>query len=146
MLNKIAKILNKSDVMEKKIIFGIALVVVLGAVFFIGTGFQKRSDVVLRDYTVADDGKKITLHIMVTSSMGYTREFKNDGGGREPHYLTFYNTFGGFNSSFGAIDTVVLEIDLNDTQIFFNRSDERYELVLQKNPDTGEWMKPNRKK
>lgn len=118
-----------------------ALIVLLGY-YFIGTGFLTRNDVVLLDYSVSEDGTGITLQTSIFSSMGYTRGFKDSGGGVKPHYLTFYSTFGGLNSSFGAKHEFELELDKTDTEIWFNRADGGYELVLQKNEETGEWVRP----
>lgn len=125
--------------MKKKVILTVAIIVVLIASFLIGTGFMKRSDVILFDYTVAEDGSAISLGIQVSSSMGYVRGFKDNGGGVKPHYLTFYSTFGGLNSSFGSVNSFVLELGKDDTEIYFNRPNGGYELVLAKNADTGEW-------
>ena len=47
--------------MKKRIIAVIVILAVLVALFFIGTGFQKRMDVVLVDYSVSEDGTEITL-------------------------------------------------------------------------------------
>ena len=74
--------------------------------------------------------------------MGYTRGFKNKGGGIKSHYLTFYSTFGELNSSFGMEKTFVIEIEDDDTEIYFNRPNGGYELVLFKNTDNGEWERP----
>ena len=120
------------------------LVVLLISSFMIGTGFTKRTDVALGEYSIAEDGKKLTFHAGVTSSMGYTRGFKDNGGGVKPHYLTFYSTFGGLNSSFGAKSEFTLVLDENDTEIYFGRADGGYELVLQKDVETGEWVRPER--
>lgn len=128
--------------MKKKVILTVAIIVVLIASFLIGTGFMKRTDVILFDYTVAEDGSAISLGIQVSSSMGYVRGFKDNGGGVKPHYLTFYSTFGGLNSSFGAVNSFVLELDKDDTEIYFNRPNGGYELILVKNVDTGEWKRP----
>lgn len=122
----------------------IAIACILTAVFLIGTGFQKRVDIWLVDYSAAEDGTNICLHVSMAFPMGYTRGFKNNGGGAKPHYLTFYNTFGGLNSSFGAKNYFTLEVEPEDTEIYFNRSGGRYELVLQKDDDTGEWIRPAR--
>lgn len=129
----------------KKKIFTIVVIVfsVLIMSYFIGTGFMKRTDVALGEYSVSEDGTKLTFHAGVMSSMGYIRGFKDNGGGVKPHYLTFYSTFGGVNSSFGAKSEFELELDENDTEIYFGRSDGGYELVLQKDIDTGEWVKVN---
>lgn len=129
--------------MKKKIILTIvAFTVVLIASFSIGTGFMKRTDVVLSDYAVAEDGSAITFGVQVSSSAGYVRGFKNSGGGIKPHYITFYSAFGGINSSFGSMDSFVLEIDKDDTEIYFNRPDGGFELVLVRNVENGEWERP----
>lgn len=128
--------------MKKKVIFMVAIIVALITSFLIGTGFMKKTDVILFDYAVVEDGSAIRLDVQVSSSMGYVRGFKDDGGGVKPHYLTFYSTFGGVNSSFGAENSFVLELDKDDTEIYFNRQNGGYELVLVKNSDTGEWERP----
>ena len=128
--------------MKKKIFVVMAIVIVLAAVFLVGTGFQKRTDVVLFDYSVSEDGTAISLGVQVTDSMGYVRGFKDNGGGVKPHYLTFYNTFFGINSSFGTVSTFVLEVAPEDTEIYFNRPNGGYELVLVKDEETGQWLKP----
>ena len=128
--------------MKWKVIFTTAMIVVLIASFLISTGFIKRTDVVLFDYIVAEDGSAISLDVQVSSSMGHTRGFTNKGGGIKPHYLTFYSTFGGLNSTFGKVNTFVLEIDDDDTEIYFNRPKGGYELVLIKNTDNGKWERP----
>jgi len=110
--------------------------------FFVGTGFAKRVDVVLLDYLVSEDGTKLTFNTTIASSMGYTRGFEDKGGGVKPHYLVFYSSFGGLNSSFGAKSEFELDLNENDTEIYFNRADGGYELVLQKNIETGEWARP----
>lgn len=128
--------------MKKEVILTVAIIVVLIASFLIGTGFMERTDVILFDYAVAEDGSAISLGIQVSSSMGYVRGFKDNGGGAKPHYLTFYSAFGGLNSSFGSVNSFVLELGKDDTEIYFNRPNGGYELVLVKNVDTGEWKRP----
>lgn len=128
--------------MKKKLLYTMFIVVVLFLSFMIGTGFMKRTGVALGEYYVSEDGKIIAFHAGVTSSMGYTRGFKNHGGGVKPHYLTFYSTFGGLNSSLGAKNEFTLVLDENDTEIYFGRADGGYELVLKKDVETGEWVRP----
>ena len=128
--------------MKKKSIVIISVVIVLIISFLVGTGFRERTDIVLADYSVSEDGTKLIFKTAVPTSMGYVRGFENDGGGVKPHYLTFYSTFGGLNSSFGAKYEFELDLGKNDTEVYFNRSNGGYELVLQKNVDTGEWEKP----
>ena len=128
--------------MKKKVIVVITIIGVLITAFLIGTGFQKRTDVALVDYSVSEEGTALNLGVQVLSSMGYIRGFENNGGGVKPHYLTFYSTFGGLNSSFGAVNSLTLEIDSDDTEIYFNRQDGGYELVLVKDEETDEWIRP----
>ena len=128
--------------MKKKITVVMIVILVLIAVFLIGTGFNERTDVVLIDYSVSEDGSKLTFITAVPTSMGYIRGFKNNGGGVKPHYLTFYSTFGGINSSLGAKHEFELDLAETDTEIYFSRPGGGYELVLQKNADTGEWLRP----
>lgn len=130
--------------MNKKsiVIISISVMVVLIMSFLVGTGFRERADVVLIDYSVSEDGTKLIFKTAIPTSMGYIRGFENDGGGVKPHYLTFYSTFGGLNSAFGAKHEFELDLSENDTEIYFNRLNGGYELVLQKNVDTGEWEKP----
>jgi len=127
---------------KRRILIIIAILVAVFLSFMIGTGFTKRTDVALGGYSVSEDGKTLTFQAGVTSSMGYTRGFKDNGGGVKPHYLTFYSTFGGLNSSFGAKREFTLVLDENDTEIYFGRVDGGYELVLQKDVKTGKWMRP----
>ena len=107
--------------MKKRIIAVIVILAVLVALFFIGTGFQKRMDVVLVDYSVSEDGTEITLDVGIPTSTGYIRGFKDNGSGVKPHYLTFFSTFGGINSPIGAEHSFQLELTSDDTEIYFNR-------------------------
>lgn len=121
-------------------IFLLALILVL--LYVIGTGFVKRNDVVLLDYSLSENKKEITLNVGVMSSMGYVRAFKDMGGGVKPHYLNFYSTFGGINSNFGVKDKFILKLEEFDNEIYFNRKDGGYQLVLQKDDKTGMWVRP----
>lgn len=141
-LNAIKRKLHKRSRIIVAITVLVTTVIVLLGSYFIGSGLAARTDVVLLDYSVSEDGTEVILHTAVISSMGYTRGFHDDGGGVKPHYLTFYSTFGGLNSSFGAKQEFVLSLDNNDTEIWFNRADGGYELVLAKNADTNEWERP----
>lgn len=127
---------------KKSIIISVAAILVaLATLYFIGTGFRKASGEVLVDYSVSEDGTEMTLHVGSAESIGYIRGFKDKGGGVKPHYLTFYYTFGGINSSFGGKNTFTLELAPEDTEIYFNRPGNGYELVLVKDEMTGEWYR-----
>lgn len=130
---------------KKPVLILVLIVFFLVASYLIGTGLMKRTDVILGDYTVSEDGKEMTFHAGVSSSMGYIRGFTDKGGGVKPHYLTFYSTFGGLNSALGSKNEFVLELREDDSEIYFNRPDGGYELVLEKNMETGEWERPTDK-
>ena len=129
--------------LKKKIIAAIAVFLVLASFYLAGTGFRKRTDVFLADFSISEDETEMTFTAGIASSMGYIRGFKDNGGGLKPHYLTFYSTFGGSNSSFGAKQDFKLELDPDDTEIYFARPDQGYELVLVKDGETGEWRRPD---
>lgn len=61
---------------EKRIIAVIVILAVLVALFFIGTGFQKRMDVVLVDYSVSEDGTEITLDVGIPTSTDISEDLK----------------------------------------------------------------------
>lgn len=130
--------------MKKKIIIIVSVLVGVAIILFIATGLTKNPNVVIREYSVNEDGSKLNFTVGMPFSIGYTRGYKNKGGGVKSHYLDFYNTFGVINSSLGAKFEYVLELDEDDTEIYFNRSGGGYELVLQKNQETGEWESPKK--
>ena len=130
--------------MKRILISLLAVVIVLSSLYFVGTGFLERMDVLLYDYSVSEDGTELTFSAGIMSSMGFIRGYKDNGGGVKPHYLTFYSTFGGLNSSFGAKNEFVLELDKDDSEIYFKRANGGYELVLQKNAETGAWERPQK--
>ena len=69
---------------KRRFLIIIFIIVVVFLSFMIGTGFMKRTDVALGRYSVSEDGKTLTFQAGVTSSMGYTRGFKDYGGGFTP--------------------------------------------------------------
>lgn len=85
--------------MKKKIaVTFIFLLIVIGFLFFSTGG--KRTDIMLTDYSISEDGNIITINVAVASSMGYVRtlSIKQDVDNK---YITFYQTYG-INSSIGA--------------------------------------------
>lgn len=124
--------------LEVKII--VIALVTLTLYCLISTGFNK-TNVSLSNYSISNDGTKLTFNTYITSSIGYTRGFKDIGGKAKPHYLVFYSTFLGVNSSIGAKDKFVLELDESDLEIYFNDKNGGYKLVLEKDLETGLWVK-----
>lgn len=132
--------------MKKIIIIALIVIVAIFASYLIGTGYIINGGVYLGEYSVSEDGTEITFNAGVASSMGFIRGYKDEGGGVKPHYLKFYNTFGGLNSSWGAKSEFVLPLNEDDTEIYVFRGSEKceYELVLQKNIETGAWERPQK--
>lgn len=114
----------------------ILLLTVIGILFFITGG--KRTDIILNDYTVSEDGSIMTINVGVASSMGYVRTIrvKEDGDNK---YITFYQTYG-INSRIGAEDEFQIELNPTCKGIYFYRGDSGYDLVLQKDDKTQEWQ------
>lgn len=70
---------------KKTIVFvTVAVFMTLLLSFFVGSGFQKRTDVALYDYSLSENGKELTFFAHVSSSMGYIRGFADKGGGVKP--------------------------------------------------------------
>ena len=127
--------------MKKKILLGIlAVVLLMGVLFLVGTGFAKR-EVYLAEYTVSEDGRTLTFSVGVPTSMGYVRGFtRKQVQGLQ--YLTFYSTFGGPNSRFGAKQTFTLTLEEQDQEILFNDAQDGWNPVLCREMQTGAWKQP----
>lgn len=128
--------------MKKKI--GIILLLVLCGVilYFVLTGFSiQTSAYITDDFVVSEDGSQIMFKTGVGSSMGFIRGFKDEGGGVKPHYLKFYSCWGGFNSSLGAKNEFVLNLQPEDTEIYVYHGDNGYHLTLKKDTISGQWYR-----
>ena len=127
--------------MKKKVFPVIAVILILAlAYFWVSSGFIKNTSVFINDYTVSSDGKKITINVGVSSSMGFIREVKvhQQQGGKL--YLDCYSAFGGLNGRIGAKDTFTFLLDEDTTAIAVYRNPDCYETVLVKNAD-GLWQR-----
>ena len=111
--------------------------------YFVGTGLSTNTYVYLADYTLSEDGTEIELHTAVSNSIGYLSSMLPIPSGNV-QYVDFYNTFGGINSTLGAKDKFVIEIDENCKGIYFARED-GYELVLYFDEETKQWIRPIKK-
>lgn len=127
---------------SKKWAVGLALAAALVLLLLVGSGFVQRTDVVLTGYEVSADGRTLTLDVSLPTSMGYVRAYRDEGGGVRPHYLHFYSTFGGLNSSFGAQSRFTLPLGEQDDAVLFYRGGGGYALVLEKDEATGQWTIP----
>lgn len=124
----------------KKLITILSAVLLCAAfVWFIGSGFTVNSSVYITDdFTVSPAGDAITFTVGTTSSMGFVRAYKDEGGGSQPHYLKFYAAWGGFNSALGAKSTYTLPLAPTDNAIYIYRGSAGYTPALQKTDD-GQW-------
>lgn len=121
--------------MKKKIVIGISFIIFVLLAIYFATGFIKRTDVILNEYSLSEDGTKMILHVKVASSMGYVRAINVKKGS----YISFYQTFGGLNFKLGAKNMYEIELDPYCTEIYFYKGDKGYRKVLQKNQETNEW-------
>ena len=126
--------------MKKKIALIIGVIVALFLIYFVGSGFLKNSSAYIDEYAISNDGNEITLHIGVSSSMGYIRNVSihQQKGGKL--YLDCYSAFGGLNGSIGAKDTFTFQLKENTSTIAIYRNTNCYEAVLVKNED-GSWQR-----
>ena len=127
--------------MKKKILRGIpAGVLRRGLLFLVGTGFSDR-EVYLAEYTVSEYRRTLTFSVGVPASMGYVRGFTQKQV-QGLQYLTFYSTFGGPNSRFGAKHTFTLTLEEEDQEILFNDAQDGWNPVLCREEQTGAWKQP----
>lgn len=126
--------------MKKKLVITISIFVGILALF-ISTGFVKCTDVFLSDYTLSEDGSTMTLYVQRAGSLGYIRACNINRGG-DNFYISFYQTFGGLNSTIGAQNTFEIPLNSLNGEIYFYHGDGGYTLVLQKDEATGEWHLP----
>lgn len=116
------------------------LIGVLTGILFILPGFQKRTDVYLQDFSVSGDGSAITVQTFTTGSMGYIRAMEAKQIGNEIH-CSFYRTFGGLNSGFGAKSRFEIRLEglaSSAESIYFDRAG-LDQLVLERDAGTGVW-------
>ena len=59
-------------------------------------------------------------------------------------YPRSYKLFNAPERQFGTVNSFTLEMDSDDTEIYFNRPNGGYELVLVKDEETGEWIRPRK--
>ena len=128
---------------EKRIVRTIFITIFLLIIaYLISTGFMKRTDVALGNFAVSLDGTELTMNVGVTSSAGYIRGFKEKDLNPEQKVLTFYSTFGGINSIFGAKNTYTLQLSPELNEIYFYNSKNSMELKLVKDATTNQWYTP----
>ena len=119
--------------MKKAMIIILVAILIVG-VYFTGTGFSVRNDVVIYDFTVSEDGSYVTLNVGVSSSAGYIRAVKNISDEEEKADLQFYSAFGGINGKIGSKKSFQIPLTEKVKEIYTGG-----QLVLFKNEETEKW-------
>lgn len=125
--------------MKKFVIIILTAVILLSGIYFIGSGLTVRSDAVLYDFTVSEDGSKMTINVGVSGSVGYIRSTKDVSDEDGKIKLKFYSAFGGINGSIGSRNSFDIYLAEESKEIYFCRG-EQTELILFKN-ESGQWEK-----
>ena len=121
----------------KKFLWVLCAVLLVLALLFVYSGFGRRTDVYVAEVVPSVDGKTLTMHTGIWSSMGYTRAVRTKQVG-DTLQCTFYTAFGGLNSKIGAQNVFTVPVEGCNSIAFF-RGDGQWDIVLQKDPATGEW-------
>ena len=103
------------------------------------TGFTRRSDVFMLDYSVTEHTGVVTMQVGVMSSVGYVRSMENVSDDPTAAQIEFYSAFGGINGSWGARNVYTIQPGEQCKEIYF-RTYDGWRLVLEKNT-SGEWIK-----
>ncbi|HOF28310.1 MAG TPA: hypothetical protein PLY06_03030 [Anaerolineaceae bacterium] len=124
--------------MKKTIIIFVGIVLVLGALYVLGSGFTKAGSAFIQDYAVSDDGTSMTITVGISGSVGYIRKVsvRQQEGGKL--HLDCISAFGGINGSIGAKSEFVIPLDENTNTIGLYRNGNTYEVVLERDA-SGEW-------
>ena len=123
---------------KKKFIIVFLVILTIFIILYFNNGFKKRTDVILMDYSVLDNGSVIKLDIGISASIGYVRRLESKQK-ENSIYITFYSTFGFFNNKMGSKGEYEIKINKEIDKIYFYKGDGKYNLVLQKNELTNEW-------
>ena len=103
------------------------------------TGFTRRSDVFMLDYSVTEHTGVVTMQVGVMSSVGYVRSMENVSDDPTAAQIEFYSAFGGINGSWGARNVYTIQPGEQCKEIYF-RTYDGWLLVLEKDSN-GEWVK-----
>lgn len=126
--------------MKKKLSLLIGIILCLVLLTFVTIGFSRCTDIMLKDYKVAEDGLSLQLNVERIGSMGYTRgyNFIEDSDGL---YLAFYSTFGGLNSQIGSRNTFDVKVAKSCNEVYIYKGEGVYALVLKREEGTNNWVK-----
>ena len=117
----------------------VIILVAIMAFHLVVTGFTRRSDVFMLDYSATEHTGVVTMHVGVMSSVGYVRSMKNVSDDPTVAQIEFYSAFGGINGSWGAQNVYNIQPGEQCSKIYF-RGYDGWHLVLEKNT-AGEWIR-----
>lgn len=127
---------------KKNIVIAVIAVIALVALYLIAPGFSKNTYAYITDFSVSEDGRKMTLTIGLDVSdpsepapkVRKIKESQQYGG---KLYLDCYSAFGGFYGSWGAKSEFVVELD-EETEVIglYNGG---YQIALKKDTN-GTWQ------
>lgn len=115
------------------------LIIIAVGTLFVSSGFNKRTDVYLTDFSVSEDGSTITIKTSLSGSMGYIRDIKTEKIDNAI-YCSFFSTFGGLNSNIGAKNSFEIELSDSTVKIYFDRGKESDILVLERDTVANVWV------
>ncbi len=126
---------------KKSIVIAVIAVIALVALYLIAPGFSKNTYAYITDFSVSEDGRKMTLTIGLDVSdpsepapkVRKIKESQQYGG---KLYLDCYSAFGGLYGSWGAKSEFVVELD-EETEVIglYNGG---YQIALKKDA-SGTW-------
>lgn len=126
--------------MKKKIaLFSILGVICILSLVFITSGFLKQYDISLESFSVKVNGSKISL-IIKTKQSKHVRKIKVTQKG-EKQYITFYSDFRLFNLRVGSKNEYEISLNNFSKEIYFDKGNGKFILVLRKNEETNKWEK-----
>ena len=127
---------------KKNIVIAVIAVIALVALYLIAPGFSKNTYAYITDFSVSEDGRKMTLTIGLDVSdpsepAPKVRKIKESQqyGGRL--YLDCYSAFGGLYGSWGAKNEFVVELDEETDKISLYNGG--YQIALKKDTN-GTWQ------
>ncbi len=121
----------------KKTAWILAAILILLAGYALSSGFQRMENCCIADFSLSQDGNRMTVQIGVVASIGHVRALNaraEDG----TLYIDPVSAFGGINGNWGAKST--FDIHVEGVQTISIKRTNGYEAVLTK---TGEgWGRP----
>ncbi len=122
---------------KKVIVISIFVMISLLSATFIISGFEKRYDITLESFSLKENNNKMNLHIK-TKQNEQVRKIQVTQKG-EKQYITFYSDFRLFNIRIGSKNEYEISLDRSCKEIYFDKGNGDFVLVLKKNDKTENW-------